>query len=217
MRSVHPVPAAQALTGRREAVPAHPPTPTAPRPSGAARSAVPAGATGNGHSTAGRLAGAGAALAAAGRMTPAASAPASRGRMPHPVAPGTAPARGGSPALPGRSTRIVGPVLEEPIEVARHAGAPEQFLLRERLHVVRAVLAHWTEPGGWRWSGPGAVTAVPVAAGMAVIHSVPVDLADRDVWRVEAAAGMSAALQVFDLCRDTAADPARWTATLVEG
>jgi hypothetical protein len=51
---------------------------------------------------------------------------------------------------------------------------------------------------------------------VAVINSIPVDLADRDLWRVEAAAGMSARLQVFDLCRDTAAEPSRWTATLVE-
>ena len=117
-------------------------------------------------------------------------------------------------------------VHEEPVEVARSGEAPEQFLLRGRLHVVRAVLARWTEPGGWRWSGPGRV-AVPVlgagrggvAAGMVappVIHSVPVDLADRELWRVEAAAGMSARPQVFDLCRDTAAEPPAWTATLVE-
>jgi hypothetical protein len=93
------------------------------------------------------------------------------------------------------------------------------FLLRGRLYVVRSVLARWTEPGGWRWSGPGRAAAVPIGAGaggIAVIDSVPVDLADRELWRVEAAAGMSARLEVFDLCRDVAADPPRWTATLVE-
>ena len=127
-------------------------------------------------------------------------------------------------------------VHEEPVEVARSGDSPEQFLLHGRLHVVRAVLARWTEPGGWRWSGPGrvapaAVVAVSVAAGGGaaggaagtvpppVIHSVPVDLADRQLWRVEAAAGLAAPLQVFDLCLDTAAAPPappRWTATLVE-
>jgi hypothetical protein len=115
--------------------------------------------------------------------------------------------------------RAVHPVLDEHIEVARTDGAPEQFLLRGRLHLVRSVLARWTEPGGWRWSGPGAFAAAePVGAGhgVAVINSVPVDLADRELWRVEAAAGMSARLEVFDLCRDTVADPPRWTATLVE-
>ncbi|HEV7653211.1 MAG TPA: DUF6504 family protein [Mycobacteriales bacterium] len=115
--------------------------------------------------------------------------------------------------------RSVHPVLEEQVEVARSGETPGQFLLRGRLYVVRAVLARWTEPGGWRWSGPGEFVAGPVGAsvsGVAVINSVPVDLADRELWRVEAAAGMSAALEVFDLCRDTAADPPRWTATLVE-
>lgn len=112
-------------------------------------------------------------------------------------------------------------VHEEPIEVARSGDSPEQFLLRGQLHLVRAVLARWTEPGGWRWSGPGRVAPVPPTgdAGVAVIHSVPVDLADRELWRVEAAAGLAAPLQVFDLCRDTTAAPPappRWTATLVE-
>jgi Family of unknown function (DUF6504) len=118
--------------------------------------------------------------------------------------------------------RSVHSVLEEQIEVACSDGMPGQFLLRDRLYVVRSVLARWTEPGGWRWSGPGRVAAVPVGVGappagaVAVINSVPVDLADRELWRVEAAAGMSARLQVFDLCRDIAAERPRWTATLVE-
>jgi Family of unknown function (DUF6504) len=43
-------------------------------------------------------------------------------------------------------------------------------------------------------------------------HALP----DRELWRIEAAAGMSARVEVFDLCRDVAAGPPRWTATLVE-
>lgn len=123
------------------------------------------------------------------------------------------------------------PDPSEPIEVALVEGAPAQFLLRGRLHVVRAVLARWTEPGGWRWSGPGRVAAVPVPAGVGAavagrqeqgpgavpfIPSVPVDLADRDVWRVEAAAGKSDRPRVFDLCREPDPERTRWTATLVE-
>ena len=122
-------------------------------------------------------------------------------------------------------------VHEEPVEVARGGDSPERFLLRDRLYVVRAVLARWVEPGGWRWSGPGRVAPVVVAVGAGpagaaraapapagmppVIHSVPVHLSDRQVWRVEAAAGRSARPEVFDLCHETGERP-RWTATLVE-
>lgn len=41
------------------------------------------------------------------------------------------------------------------IEVRRGDEAPEQFLWRSRLYLVRAVLASWTESGGW-WHGPAA-------------------------------------------------------------
>lgn len=117
--------------------------------------------------------------------------------------------------------RSVHPVLEEQVEVARRGGDPQMFLLRGRLYVVRSVLARWREPGGWRWSGPGRA-AGPAATGagsgaLAVIHSVPVEPgADRELWRVEAAAGMSARVEVFDLCHDAATGSPRWTATLVE-
>lgn len=43
----------------------------------------------------------------------------------------------------------------ETIEVRRGDDAPEQFLWRGRLYLVRAVLATWTEAGGW-WHGPAA-------------------------------------------------------------
>jgi hypothetical protein len=121
------------------------------------------------------------------------------------------------------------PVHEEPVEVARRGEPPEQFLLHDRLYLVRSVLARWVEPGGWRWSGPGRVRPLPAAVGGGpdgaaeapagrppVIHSVPVDLADRELWRVEAAPGREARPAVFDLCRDRTDERARWTATLVE-
>jgi len=114
-------------------------------------------------------------------------------------------------------------VHEEPVEVARSGDSPEQFLLHDRLYVVRAVLARWVEPGGWRWSGPGSAAPVSVAVGAGsgaaappVIHSVPVDLPDRELWRVEAAAGRSARPEVFDLCHDGDPERSRWTATVVE-
>ncbi len=41
------------------------------------------------------------------------------------------------------------------IEVRHRDDAPEQFLWRERVYVVRQVLAHWVEAGQW-WSAAGA-------------------------------------------------------------
>ena len=104
-------------------------------------------------------------------------------------------------------TRLISPGRHgDPVEVRRGqveggAGgdAPEQFLWHGRLYVVRAVLARWTESGGW-WRGVRAMTT-DAAAG-------PVELDDRerDWWRVEADSGRLAALSagrgVYDLCFD---------------
>jgi hypothetical protein len=81
----------------------------------------------------------------------------------------------------------------DPVEVRRGPvdgeDAPEQFLWRGRLYVVRAVLARWTEAGGW-WRTPDLV----------------IDDRERDWWRVEADSGRLAALSagrgVYDLCFD---------------
>jgi Family of unknown function (DUF6504) len=134
----------------------------------------------------------------------------------------------------------------EPIDVAPFDDAPAQFLLRGRLHVVRSVLASWREPGGWRWSGPGHVVAVPVGAGVGAaaggghepapvpaIASVPIEAGDRDgaatlpyIPSVPIDLGdrhvwrVEAAAGMSDRPRvfDLCRDPerTRWTATLVE-
>ncbi|MDT7537253.1 MAG: hypothetical protein QOI82_838 [Actinomycetota bacterium] len=104
-------------------------------------------------------------------------------------------------------TRLVSPGRHgDPVEVRRGQvdsdDAPEQFLWRGRLYVVRAVLARWTESGGW-WRGVRALTtdATTAAAG-----SVELDDRERDWWRVEADSGrlaaMSAGRGVYDLCFD---------------
>lgn len=101
--------------------------------------------------------------------------------------------------------------------------APAQFLWRGRLYVVRAVLAHWIELGTW-WAGPGSRSrrpahgrtpaALPPAgqedpAPDAVLlrRSVAFDVGavEREVWRVEARAGRSSAVGVYDLVRDVPA------------
>jgi hypothetical protein len=78
--------------------------------------------------------------------------------------------------------------------------APEQFLWRGRLYVVRAVLARWTESGSW-WR-------TAAVRGLATGEGAPASIDDRERewWRVEADSGRLAALSagpgVYDLCFD---------------
>lgn len=66
----------------------------------------------------------------------------------------------------------------DPVEVRRRDDEPAQFLWRGRLYVVREVLAHWTEAGGW-WRAPG-VSALSTgdssgtfASGSAPLQAAP--------------------------------------------
>lgn len=93
------------------------------------------------------------------------------------------------------------------------AGAPDSFLWRGRLYVVRSVLGHWRERRAW-WNEPAAravhgevdrsVDDRPTgsAAGpvpeTADVTGVAVE---REVWRVEASAGRHVGVGVYDLCR----------------
>lgn len=98
---------------------------------------------------------------------------------------------------------------------------PAQFLWRGRLYVVRAVLAHWIELGTW-WAGSGSRRRTPSAARPAALpapevpagpepapvrRSVAFDVGavEREVWRVEARAGRSSSVGVYDLVRDVPA------------
>ena len=97
---------------------------------------------------------------------------------------------------------------------ASSAGAPEQFLWRGRLYLVRDVLAHWVELGAW-WGAPGrsrqadgTSTGTSTGTGTgAAPRSVAADVGavEREVWRVEAAPGRSATPGVYDLVRDVPA------------
>ena len=98
---------------------------------------------------------------------------------------------------------------DEPIEVRRGlvAGqeAPEQFIWRGRLWVVRDVVSHWVETGAW-WDqegiaallGVGAEQSAQQSAGLGTastgVTAVPLGadlLAESDLWRVEASRGRS--------------------------
>ena len=80
---------------------------------------------------------------------------------------------------------------------------PEQFLWRGRLWKVCDVVGHWVETGPW-WQSSGVRAVVgtddafaeePSVAPSPVGHDL---LAEREMWRVEAGAGMASA-GVFDL------------------
>ncbi len=97
---------------------------------------------------------------------------------------------------------------DELIEVRRGlvAGqeAPEQFIWRDRLWVVRDVVSHWVETGAW-WDQEGIAALLGVGAeqsgaeqsassGRASVGvtAVPLGadlLAESDLWRVEASRG----------------------------
>ena len=118
---------------------------------------------------------------------------------------------------------------EEPIEVRAATGqaapgeepAPDVFVWRGRLYVVRAVLDHWKERRPW-WRDalderrvPAAVAAVgsgsdTAAAGSGSSAGADVlgDARERRVWRVEASAGRMAGTGVYDLGADPA--PGQW-------
>ena len=118
--------------------------------------------------------------------------------------------------------RTYGEVID--VRTATPPGAPEQFVWRGRLYLVREVLAQWVELGAW-WALPRRVT-VPSTAdatpwpGDEPARSVAADVGavEREVWRVEATAGRTATSGVYDLVRDVPAPdprvldmlPSRW-------
>jgi hypothetical protein len=101
-------------------------------------------------------------------------------------------------------------------------GAPEAFVWRDRLYVVREVLAHWRERTAW-WTA-GAARAVhgdlepatevlatrdaePAADPRAAATRSAAIGQERQVWRVEASPGRAHGHGVYDLCHDLFVDP----------
>lgn len=114
---------------------------------------------------------------------------------------------------------------DDPVEVRKglvpgsggEVEGPEQFLWRGRLWKVCDVVGHWVETGPW-WQSSNVApvlgadatadeTADETAAGRTLsVHDL---VAEREVWRVEAARGLAAAgggpgagRGVFDLVFD---------------
>lgn len=101
----------------------------------------------------------------------------------------------------------------DPVEVARSGGEPARFLWHDKLYVVRDILDHWVENEEWwhtaaRAGGAGGGADASHAAGGAARDAsggntaAALLAAEREVWRVEAAAGRSAPLGVFELRLD---------------
>ena len=84
---------------------------------------------------------------------------------------------------------------------------PEQFVWKGRLWKVSAVVAHWMETGAW-WQSRGVHALLGSEDRADETGSGSADLsAEREVWRVVAARGMSSADTdggVFDLVFDWA-------------
>ena len=92
--------------------------------------------------------------------------------------------------------------------VAGEVEGPEQFLWHGRLWKVCGVVAHWVETGPW-WQSREVAPVLGDLSGAeddpersASVHDL---LAEREVWRVEAARGLAATgagRGVFDLAFD---------------
>jgi Family of unknown function (DUF6504) len=131
---------------------------------------------------------------------------------------------------------------DEPIDVQARPGGPDEperptaFVWRGRLYVVRGVLAHWYERRAWwrdtasltllglRADGEGTAGASGVAGAATAqgtvaaraATSVLADAGERQVWRVEAAAGRSSPVGVYELVHDPLSDPALGPGSLPE-
>ena len=114
---------------------------------------------------------------------------------------------------------------DDPVEVRRRDDEPAEFLWRDRLWVVRAVLARWVETGAW-WqaavsSGSGTASGTSTGTGSSgkegssalALDSAALSV-ERELWRVEATRGQVHGMGVFDLCFDWSATAGTgWTLT----
>lgn len=96
---------------------------------------------------------------------------------------------------------------DDPIQVRRGASAdaPQAFLWRGRLYVVRAVLLSWIEAVPW-WRGESTAALLSGAdsdgeAVTGTLTALP-GSCEREMWRVEASRGRAFATGVFELAFD---------------
>jgi hypothetical protein len=93
---------------------------------------------------------------------------------------------------------------DDPVEVRRRDDEPAEFLWRDRLWVVRAVLARWVETGAWWQAAVPAGAGIPGTTLTSAVDSAALSV-ERELWRVEATRGRIHGMGVFDLCFDWSA------------
>jgi hypothetical protein len=100
---------------------------------------------------------------------------------------------------------------DEVIEVRETStSGPALFLWRGRVYAVRSILGHWRERRAWWLEGATArllgLEQAPVADSweepMSQAEAAVADVLEREIWRVEAGAGRSDTVGVYDLGRD---------------
>jgi hypothetical protein len=100
---------------------------------------------------------------------------------------------------------------DEVIEVRETStSGPGHFLWRGRIYAVRSVLGHWRERRAWWLEGATArLLGLDPAEAPEPARDAE-DVLEREIWRVEAGAGRSDVVGVYDLGRDVVEPGACW-------
>ena len=97
-------------------------------------------------------------------------------------------------------------IEDETIEDESAGSAPEAFIWRGRLYVVRGVLGQWRERRAW-WRDALEADEAQVRPGETLVAAA----SEQHVWRVEARPGWSFAPGVYDLAHDESPRGDQWS------
>ena len=97
-------------------------------------------------------------------------------------------------------------IEDESIEDESAGSAPEAFIWRGRLYVVRGVLGQWRERRAW-WRDALEADEAQVRPGETLVAAA----SEQHVWRVEASPGWSFAPGVYDLAHDESPRGDQWS------